>query len=240
MNTLYFPIFDFLWIYSLKSSFPLLWRQCAVRAHQDGQRNGPGNEKLKISNDEDWIDLPWWLRCRWGAGRSWWTESRTSWRCSSAQNQSESLAVQTSRATRQHTHTAGIPKANLVFSRKIKAIVYLVETNNDKKIECWGRQRREEARLREEKSLFAVIPGETFVSPVQERDPEQDDGHQGEDDAAKLRRDSMDLIGKILTNYQKQDEGGCKSYAAKFAVSRLKGLGELRHGVDALSSDLGL
>ena len=40
--------------------------------------------------------------------------------CSSAQSRSESLAVQTSRATRQHIHTTEIPKANLVLVTKLK------------------------------------------------------------------------------------------------------------------------
>ena len=64
---------------------------------------------------------------------------------------------------------------------------HLVEGDDDQQVEARGSQGREQPRLGEEEGLGAVVAREPGESPVEERDPEEDDGHQGHDDAAQLQ-----------------------------------------------------
>ena len=64
---------------------------------------------------------------------------------------------------------------------------HLVEGDDDQQVEARGSQGGEQPRLGEEEGLGAVVAGEAGERPVEERDPEEDDGHQGHDDTAQLQ-----------------------------------------------------
>ena len=54
---------------------------------------------------------------------------------------------------------------------------HLVEGDDDQQVEARGSQGGEQPRLGEEEGLGAVVAGEAGECPVEERDPEEDDGH---------------------------------------------------------------